>query len=136
MYVGNLLVFTKNKSEKDQDMQQVLSRLNKMMKNLRKIDLTKEEQLAYNDLFTTLDSKEFYYCASHPNIQIDWAKLNADYKRVDIAGINQQIQADIQSLLPLILPKGKDVNSSVVSKKSDEGLSYSDNAFEFEDEGK
>jgi len=133
MYVGNLLVYTKNKSEQDQDMHKVVARLNKMMKNLIKIPLTKEELKAYKELFNTLDSEEFYYCASHPNIQIDWQKLNTAYKRVDLVGINENFKADINNLLPLILPKGK---TSVSNRKEDDGLSYSDNAFEFEDEGK
>lgn len=136
MYIGNLLVYTKNKSEQDQDMKKVMSRLNNMMINLNKVQLTKEEQLAYNKLYETIYSKEFYYCASHPNIQIDWKKLNADYKRVDLEGMTNKFKTDINTLLPLILPKGKNVNNAISNKKEDDDLSYSDDAFEFEDEGK
>lgn len=124
MYVGNLLVYTKNKSEQDKDMSLVIKRINKMLNNLQKLELTKKEKKDFDALFQTLDSKEFYYCASHPNIQVDWAHLNADYKRVDIEGINNKFKADIQTLLPLILPKNMNIDDVMNHSKNDEHTYY------------
>lgn len=126
MYVGNLLVYTKEKSQQDKDMSLVIKRINKMLNNLQKLELTKKEKKDFDALFQTLDSKEFYYCASHPNIQVDWARLNADYKRVDIEGINNKFKTDIQTLLPLILPKNMNINDVMNHTKNNDEHTYYD----------
>ena len=106
MYSGKLLVYTKIKNDTDKDMEHVISKLNKMLRNLTSIRLTQQETKNYNRFFEILDGKKFYYCVCHPNICIDWTSLSEDYKKVNISEIADKLEQDIETLIPLILPKG------------------------------
>ena len=102
MYKGKLLIYTSNKSDEDKDMHKVVARLNKMMNNIREIQLTKEEQQDFNALFKILDGDEFYYCASWPVICIDWETLKKFYRVLDFKGMIEGFKNDIASLMPLL----------------------------------